>query len=224
MPTYFVRATGEIDSFFAAGAMAAQRVAAEAAGLTVVDDDGVYGRQTHVYQGGAFIPKPAPSAAEALIAVASAKRLELARQAEAFIGQLTAAELAGVQAADPSRTAERYPATWLSWARGQNEMAQIVAAHPLASAAQLARAATVKLNYLAVAVWCGRITAGPLAAAYQALAVAVAAGDVAAAQAVGMDLTAFVIGASGVDACPDPDVTRDALTLTTDDVALLEQA
>lgn len=222
---YIVDSAGRIVTV-CAGVTDQQLAQAHGQGLTVIEDTTaeVYDRDSHVYAGGAFAPIPAPTTAELLATEASAKRLALARQAEAFIAQLTPAELAIVRAVDPSRTAERYTAVWLTWASGQNAMAQIIAAAPSASAEQISRAEGVKLAYMALAAWCARVTAGPLSAAFAQLAAAVEAEDPDAVEAVELDLSTYQIGATGDGADPDPDITQDMLWLPPADLALIAGA
>jgi len=220
---YHVDDSGRIVAVLA-GQTVEQEAQALAAGLRVIEDDGVYDREAYVHVDGVFAPIPAPSAAEQLATAATAKRLALARQAEGFVARLTPPELAAVRAADPSRTDERYTGTWLAWARGQNDLATIIAGHAAASPEQIARAELVKLRYLALTAWAARITAGPLATAFAALAAAVTAGDLAAVEALSLDLSAYMIGATGEGADPDPDITQDMLWLPPAGLALIAEA
>ncbi|ADK86091.1 hypothetical protein Deba_2737 [Desulfarculus baarsii DSM 2075] len=220
---YFVDATGAIVSMMAA-ASPEQEAQAAVAGLTRVEDQAGFDRDSHFYVDGAFAAKPAQGQAAAIAAAACAKRLELARQAEEFISRLTPPEHAAVRAADPSRTDERYPPFWLQWARGQNDMATLIAAHAAASPEQIARAEQVKSRYLALACWCARLTAGPLAAAFANLESAAANGDIQAIENVELNLSAHQIGASGEHADPDPDITQAMLQLPAAGLALLDQS
>jgi len=220
---YFVDATGAIVSMMAA-ASPEQEAQAAAAGLTMVEDQVTHERENVAFRDGQFAPAVQPTPAALLAAAACAKRLELARQAEEFIARLTPPEHAAVRAADPSRTDERYPPLWLQWARGQNDMAVLIAAHAAASPEQIARAEQVKSRYLALACWCARLTAGPLAAAFADLESAAANGDIQAIEGVELNLSAHQIGASGEGADPDPDITQAMLQLPAAGLALLGQS
>ena len=221
MPFYFIRGQ-EIGPVFAADPTPEREAQLLASGYTKVEDSKIYSREDYIYIDGAFAPRPEPSAAEQLAQASSDKRLELARQASSFVAALGDDELALIQAVDPSRTSERYPDYWVQWASGQHMMAEQIAASASATQDQIDRANAVIAAYRSVLIWIGKISAGPLAAAYAELAAAVVDADLAAVEAIDLDLDSYKIGATGAEALPDPDITRVDLALLAADLALLD--
>ena len=221
MPVYYVDPQGEIVKQYAAEQPVVMHADLTAMGYQRIDNPGTYDKDHFAYDFDLklFVAKPDPTAAELLAAAASAKKLELANLAQAFIATLGTDELEAAQAVDPSRTYERYPSYWIQWAGGQNDLAQLISVHADATAEQIARAEAVKLAYWHVQYWISLVTSEPVEAAYVALETAVAAGDIEAVKAVSLDLAAYKIGADGDKA--DPDKTRLDLYLPPQHIVLL---